>query len=147
MGCTKIENIGTPRRSKFSWDIKSEPWTDGCGDQKEYKDAVAIWQRFHNALPANNNNRIPTHLKTICLQWQLSGGAKDRCAGICNEDLVGDNGVSLITGGIYKRDSLSVVSEGYSSYNGLCKTRREKTETMKDFELTFAAQVAKCNAI
>lgn len=113
------QNNALPSRPKFSWDIKTAPWTDGRGDQAEYKATVNLWKTFHNSLPANNNNKIPPNLQAICLKSQLFGRAKDLCSGISNTDLNTENGVDLIVNSIHKRDSLSVVSEAYRTFNQL----------------------------
>lgn len=118
------QNKDLPSRSKFSWDAKSPPWTDGKGDQVEYRDAVALWQTFHNALPDNNRNKIPTALQAICLKSQLFERVKDLCSGVTDEQLVSEDAVSLIVGQIYKRDDLSVVSEAYKAFNLLLNNRR-----------------------
>ncbi len=144
-GEAKMSNL--PSRPKFNWDIKSAPWTDGKGDQTEYKDAVKLWQSFHDQLPDGNNNKIPVALQAICLKSQLFGRAKDLCAGITSDQLNGIEGVNRIVNAIYKRDALSVVSEAYKSFNQLWNTKRTDTESMKSFEQRFAACVSKFNAI
>lgn len=101
MGPQPSSNL-LPSRPKFSWDSKSPPWTDGKGDQEEYRDAVRLWQTFHKALPVNNKNKIPDEIQAICLKSQLCGRAKDLCSGITDEQLVGENAVALLVGQIYK---------------------------------------------
>lgn len=136
-----------PCRPNFNWDTKTPPWTDGTGDQQPYKQQVELWKHFHDTLPANNNNKIPGNLQGICLKSQLFGRAIDLCSGITAEQLSGENGVDLIVNAIYKRDGLSVISEAYKIFNDLLTTKRDDSESMKGFELRYAAGVAKFNAI
>ena len=136
-----------PSRPKFHWDVKSPPWTDARGDQLEYKNQVDLWKHFHDSLPNNNSNKIPSNLQAICLKSQLFGRAIDLCSGITNTELSSEDGVSKIVNAIYQRDGLSVVSEAYRVFNDLLDTKRGNNESMKGFELRFAASVAKFNAI
>lgn len=39
-----------PTRLKFSWDIKSVPYTIGLGSQSGYAEAVEVWSDFHDIL-------------------------------------------------------------------------------------------------
>lgn len=55
--------------------------------------------------------------------------------------------MDLIVNAIYKRDGLSVISKAYRIFNDLLTTKREYSESMKGFELRFAAGVAKFNGI
>ena len=77
-----VPQTNLPIRPKFSWDAKSPPWTDGKRDQQEYRDAVKLWQTFHDSLPNSNSNKIPSALQAVCLKSQLYGRAKDLCSGI-----------------------------------------------------------------
>ena len=72
-------NSDLPKRPRFSWDIRSVPWTDGKGDQEEYVNAVRSWSSFHNKLPDSNSNKIPKSLRGIMLHSHLYGRAKDLC--------------------------------------------------------------------
>ena len=134
-------------RPKLSWDVKSPPWTDGKGDQEEYRNAVNLWQTFHNTSPDSNSNKIPQALQAIFLKSKLFCRPKDLCSGISDDQLVGNNAVNLIVGNIYQRDALTVVSEAYRTFNLLSNTRRSSNEAMKNFEPRFSAQVAKFNSI
>lgn len=136
-----------PPRPKFIWDPKPPPWTDGSGDQQAHKLEVELWKQFHYHLPANNSNKIPINLEGICLKSQLLCRAIDLSSGITPEQLSGENAVDLIINAIYKTDDLSVASEAYKVFNDLLKTKRDDMESMKNFELRFAAGVAKCNVI
>lgn len=47
--------LNVPSRAKYSWDIKSVPWTDGTGDQHEYFKSVKRWFAFQNNLADSNS--------------------------------------------------------------------------------------------
>lgn len=134
-------------RPEFSRDAKSPPRTDGKGNQGEYRDAVKLWQTFHNALPDSNSHKILTGLQAVCLNPQLNERAKDLCSGISDSQLREENAADLINGNIYQRDALSVLNEAYNAFLQLWNTGRNNSETMENFESRFAAQVAKFNSI
>lgn len=140
-------NNNLPSRPKFSRDANSAPWTDGRGNQEEYRNAVPLWPRFHNTLPDNNSDKIPSALQAPCLKSKPYGRVKYLCSGITDDQLVGENAVSLIVGAIYERDALSVVSEAWKGFNQLLNTRQGSSESMKNFESRLSAQVAKINSI
>lgn len=120
-------------RPKFSWDAMSPPWTDGKGDQEEYRDAVKLWQTFHNRLPESNSNKIQAALQAVYLKSQLYVRAKDLCSGISDSQLTEENAVDLIVGKIYQKDALSVVNEAYGAFNQLWNTHHSNSGTMKNF--------------
>ena len=140
-------HFNLPSRLKFFRDAKSPRWTDGKGDQQEYRDAVSLCQTFHNKMPDSNSNKIPTALQAVCLKSKLYGRDKDLCSGIADILLTTDAAVDLIVGKIYQKDALSVVSEAYRAFNQLWNTRRSSIDTMKNFESRFSDQVAKFNSI
>jgi len=144
MGPGNSSNL--PSRPKFSWDIRSTPWTDGRGNQEGFARAVKLWGQFHDKLPASNSNKIPADLRGICLKSQLFGRALDLCKGIPDDDIASENGAQLIIDAIYKRDALSVVSEVYQDFNDLLTCRRSSNESFKNYESRFAAMVAKMSA-
>ena len=121
-------STGQPSRPKFSWDIKSAPWTDGEGDQTEYKNQVELWKQFHDKLKDNNSHKIPENLQGIVLKSQLFGRAKDLCCNISDSDIAGDDGAAKIVNKIHQRDSLSVVSKAYKIFNTLCNNKRGRGE-------------------
>lgn len=98
-----------PSRPRFSWDTKSVPWTDGKGNQDEYKRSITLWRSFHDKLPANNSNKIPIELRGIMLKSQLFGRARDLCTSIPDEDIASAEGVNKIVQKLYTRDALTVV--------------------------------------
>eukprot|EP00171_Calliarthron_tuberculosum_P017605 IDg17605t1 len=135
-----------PKRPRFSWDIKTVPWTEGKGNQEDYATSVALWSQFHNKLPNQNSNKIPADLRGIMLQSQLYGRARDLCKKISAETIQSENGADSIVKAVYKRDPLSVVSEVYQDFTKLLATKRHSTESFKYFESRFEAQVSKFNA-
>ena len=100
-----------PTTPRFSWDIRNIPWTDGKGNQEEYAKSVELRNAFHNKLPDSNSNKIPLALRGIMLQSQLYGRAMDMCKSTLDEDIQSTTGSDHIVSAIYKRGSLSVVSE------------------------------------
>lgn len=102
---------------------------------------------FHDLLPTNNNNKIPSNLPAICFKSQLLWRANDLFSGISNTELSGDEGVSKIVNAIYQRNALSVVGEAYRVFNNLLDIKRGHNESMKGYELRLAAGVAKFNSV
>lgn len=136
-----------PSRPKFKWDAKSPPWTDGKGNQEQFKLAVEDWQEYHDSLPAGNSHKLAVPMQGIVLKSQLFGQAADLCAGITREQLRSDYGVTMVVNAVYQRDALSVVSEAYEGFNALLTTRRAGSESLKAFELRFSAAVTKFNSL
>lgn len=106
-----------------------------------------MWKQFHDALPANSSNKIPSNIQGSCLKSQLFGRAIDLFSGITGEKLSGENDGDVVRIAVYKRDGLCMVSETYMIFNDILTTKRGDKESMKGFRLRFAAGVAKCNAI
>ena len=136
-----------PSRPRFSWDIKSVPWTDGKGDQHEYYKSVNRWVSFQDNLPDSNSNKIDSKNRGIVLQSNLYGRAKDLCEGIDPTKIASVDGVNLILSAIYKRDPLSVVSLVFQELQALLLVRRENNEQFNDFEMRFGAQLSKFNSL
>ena len=135
-----------PKRPRFSWDMKTAPWTDGKGDQDEYASAVALWQAFHDKLPDSNSNKIPKELRGIILMSNLFGRAKDLCKKIPDQEIQSDTGVDAIVKAIYKRDPLSAVSTVYQDFLTVLGTKRGASESFRNFESRFTANVSKFNS-
>jgi len=55
---TKSSGLSLPSRPRFTFDLKTVPWTDGKGPQDEYADNVKEWCDLHDILPENNPNRL-----------------------------------------------------------------------------------------
>ena len=144
MGPATAHSTSTlPSRPKFSWDIRSPPWTDGKGNQDEYVRSVRQWCRFHDGLSDANSNKITPVLRGICLSSQLYGRAKDLCIGLSSDQLSADNGVDMILAKIHQRDPITVVSEVYRDFTDLIATRRGANESFRNFESRYTAQVSK----
>ena len=86
-------NSSLPSRPKFSWDIRSTPWTDGRGNQEGFAIAVKLWEQFHDKLPSSNSNKMTADLCGICLKSQLFGRALDLTKGISDEFIASEDGV------------------------------------------------------
>lgn len=142
----ETKNSGLPSRHRFSWDINTVPWTDGRGNQAEYKKAVDLWVSFHNKLPDTNPNKIAAHRRGIMLKSNLYGRAKYLCAGITDDQISSSKGVEHIVHAIYRRDPISVLPAALEDLHDLFKTKQSMNETFKDFEVRIAAQVAKFNS-
>ena len=89
-------NLDLPNRLRFSWDIRSVPWTDGKEDQTEYVDAVKSWSSFHNELLDSNNNKIRKRIRGIMLPSHLYGRAKDLCKDLLFEEIGSEDIVDKI---------------------------------------------------
>ena len=135
-----------PSRPRFSWDMKSVPWTDGEGRQDDYADAVSLWSAFHDELPESNANKIPEKLRGIMLVSQLFGRAKEICKKIDDSVIRSVEGPAAIVQAVYKRDALSTVSDVYRDYMDLLSLKRSSNEKFRTFESRFEAQVAKFNS-
>ena len=122
------------------------PWTDGKGNQEDYKDSVKLWSAFHDKLPVANANKIPDELRGIMLQSQLYGRAKDLCKKLSDVKIQSKGGSDAIVNAVCKRDALSAVSDVYRDYMALLNLKRGSNEMFKNFESRFEAQVSKFNA-
>lgn len=130
-------------RPKFSWDMRTAPWTDGRGPQDEYADAVDRWSDFHDLLDYKNPNKIPKTLRGTMLWLQLSGRAKDVARKIPRDILMSENGANAVVAAVHRRDPLSVVSTVYSDFANLVSARRSDNESYKAFESRFEAAVSR----
>ena len=135
-----------PSRPRFSWDLKSVPWTDGKGSQEEYASAVMLWSALHDKLPDSNSNKIPLELRGIMLQSQLYGRAKEICKKVSDSEIQSAGGARAILNAVYKRDALSTVSDVYQDFMNLLNLKRGTTESFRNFESRFEAQISKFNA-
>lgn len=133
-------------RPKVSWDIRSVSWTDERVYQSDYATSVRLWCDFHHMLPATNYNKINTELRGMCHKSQLFGRARDVFLGIPLDTIKSSDGFSGIIDAIHKSEALSVVSEVRRDLNELRSTHRGQTESFRNYESRFVAQVAKFNA-
>ena len=135
-----------PSRSRFHWDLKSPPWTDGKGNQEQFYNAVLLWKDFHDCLPEGNSKKIPSNLQGIMLQSQLFGRALELVKQVDGELIRSDEGAMAIARAMHKQDPLSVISDTYQKSSQLLQTTRGDQESFKNFESRFQAQVCRCNA-
>ena len=134
-----------PSRPRCTWDMKTPPWTDGKGSADQYIKAVKLWKEFHDALPANNANKIAPTLQGIILKSQLFGRAQDIGEKVKDEDLKGDDGAIKLASAVFKIDALSQVSRMSEEFANLLSTTRSENEKLKAFESRFEAQVCRFN--
>lgn len=71
MSPANVNNNGTQNRPRFTWDIKSVPWTDGKGGQLQYAKYVRRWSAFHDNLDETNSNKIKKKNRGIVLLSNL----------------------------------------------------------------------------
>ena len=135
-----------PKRPKFSWDLKSAPWTDGRGSQEQYAESVKLWSLYHNTLPSSANGKVPKNLQGVVLKSQLYGRALDLARQVPDTTLVSESGVQAIVNAVYKRDGLSIVNDVYTLFNDLVSTRRSDNESFENYESRFAAKLSKFNS-
>lgn len=144
MGPESSNNL--PSRPRFSWDIRTVPWTDGRGNQEQYAEAVSLWEAFQDTLADSNSNKVAKAARGIMLQSQLYGRARDLCKAIPDSTIRSDQGAEAIVQALYKRDPLAVVSDVFQDFLTLMNTKRNHTESFKNFESRFQAQVSRLNA-
>ena len=135
-----------PTRPKFHWDLKNPPWTDGRGPQEQYYNAVKLWKSFHDKLPAGNSNKIPPNLQGLILQSQLYERALDLVKKIPNAKIESDTGALEVASCIHKKDVLSIVTDTFHRFLELLRTKQGDSESYKNFETRFDAQVCRLNA-
>ena len=82
------ESNNLPSRPRFSWDIRTVPWTDGRGNQEQYAEGVSLWQAFQDTLADSNSNKEAKAARGIMLQSQLFGRARDLCKAIQRKSYV-----------------------------------------------------------
>lgn len=97
---------------------------------------------IRDELPDNNSIEIQKVLHGNLKESQRSACDQHLCAGTKQKQLTRGVDVDTIVSVIYHRDSLSLVNEAYSHFNDLCNTHCTSKESMKGFELRFAANVS-----
>ena len=145
-GVTAAQISELPKRPKFSWDLKTAPWTDGKGSQEQYAEAVELWKLYHDSLAEGTAGKIPKNLQGVVLKSQLYGRARDLARSVTQGELVSEDGSKAIVNAVFKRDGLSVVSDVYTLFNELVMTRRHENESFQNYESRFAARLSKLNS-
>lgn len=84
-----------PTRPKFTWDLRSVPWTDGRRDQQGFSTEVK-WCAFHDTLKESNANKIEKSQRGLVLHTQLYGRAADLARHLSIEELQKDDAVDKI---------------------------------------------------
>lgn len=140
-------NFGLPSRSTFSCDIKSVPWTDGCGDQQDYEREVDNSCAFLDVLPNASSNKMFKLNRGIVLQSNIYGRAHDLCNAIYKDIIRSNDGVIAVKEAVNRDDSLRTISNAQSKRNTLLKTKRGHSKTFTKFEARFSAQRSKFNSL
>ena len=91
-GVSASQTSELPKRPKFSWDLKSAPWTDGKGSQEQYAEAVELWKLYHDSLADGTSGKIPKKLQGVILKSQLYGRARDFARSVEKSVLVSEGG-------------------------------------------------------
>lgn len=101
---------------------------------------------YHGSLPNANSNKNPKKPRRLTLRAQLFDRAVDFFRSIPLGVLQSDNSQDEIIKALYKRDPLSAASHRFADFSSLRHTRREGTESFKNVESRFAAQMCRLNA-
>lgn len=80
------------------------------------------------------------------LMSNLLGRAKDVCRASRDKLLTSQDGAQLDFDAIYKRDPLSLVAHIFEEFRKLLFKRRSDSESFRNFELSFNAQLSKFNS-
>lgn len=107
---------------------------------------MRLWEQFHDKLPLNNSNGITSDLCGIFLKSKLYGLALHFPKGIPDDVIASDKGVAAIVSTFYKCDAFSVVNEVYKYFTDLLSVLRHVSESFKNFEALFSAQVSNLSA-
>lgn len=129
--------------SRFSWDIKSWPYTDGKGDQIENENSIRRWYAFQDNLEDQKSHKISKQNARIVFLSHLYVCGKDLCQGIEDKVIESDDAADLIVDAVYKRDPFSVVSMVYQEHEEPFSTHRNDQETNRNLEALFFALLAK----
>lgn len=135
-----------PSYPSFSRDLRNCPWTDGRGNQELYASAVEMWSSYDDFLADSNSNKISNNIRGLTLRAQLCDRAIDLCRSIPNEDLLTKDGADKIVAALYKSGPLSAVSHLFHDFSFLLETKCSNTESFKNFESRFSAQMFRYNA-
>ena len=77
---------------------------------------------------------------------QICGRDKDLCKGISDTAIKSATGTDSVIKAVYKRDDLSIMNGVYQNFINLLNTKRGSSESFKNSESRFDAQVSKFNA-
>lgn len=100
-----------PSRTRFMWELRNCPWTDGKVPQEGYDSSVYFWSDYHDNFPISNANKIPNSLRCFQLMAQLFFHAADLIKYIPRTTIIYEDGVDAIVAELNKRDPFPVFSE------------------------------------
>lgn len=108
--------------------------------------AVRLWKRFHDKLPESNGNKIPASLQGFVLQSQLYGRAVDLVKKLSADEIEAEDGALKVASAMFKQDVLSIVTDTFHRFLEVLRTKQGDSESYKNYEMRFAAQVCRLNA-
>lgn len=82
----------------------------------------------------------------MALHARLYDRAVDLLCSVTNDILPSESGVDSIVNVLHKIDGLSVLNDLFEDFSLLVNTKRGGTESFKNFEMRFSAQVSRYNA-
>lgn len=109
-------------------------------------DSVKLLEKFNDKLPSANSNKLFADLRGICLKSLLFDRAFELCSGIPVDMIESEGTVAAIFSSVHKRDALTAVCEMHQDFSNLLTIQHKNSESFKNLEARFAAQVAKYNA-
>ena len=80
------------------------------------------------------------------LHSHLHGRAKDLCKNILFVVIESEKGVERICKAVRKPDAISIASNTYQDFLYFLSTKRGQTENYRNYEVQFAAAIAKFNS-
>lgn len=80
------------------------------------------------------------------LQSNLFDRAQDLVKKVTEEEPMSEDGALKVASAIFKRDVLSIVTDTFQRFLDVLKTKQGETETFRNFETRFEAQVCRLNA-
>lgn len=127
----------SPLRPRFTWDLRTCPWTTQKETREVFAVAVGHWCDYHDTMGDVNPNKVQRHLSGL-LHWSyLFARADDLIKdGMCS-DLKSKNVAAAIVGAFYKRDTLYVVIVVSFDLITLVNTRNGYNELFMNFEVRF----------
>lgn len=130
-GPDNVYRTDRPQHSRFTWDLRNCPRTNGRGNQEPYATAVRRWCSYNDALTDGNQNKIPKNLRGLTLHAQLYDRAFDLRPSIPDEIPLSNAGVDAVVNNLYKREALSIVNALFEDFSTLLSTKRGNNELFK----------------
>lgn len=122
MGPGNESRSDSPSRPRFKWDLRTCPWTAGKRSRDGYAAAVLDCSEYHDLLSNSNSNKIPSNIRGLQFKSQLFDCAADLIYDIARSTRIAENSADAIVKSIYKRDTMSVVTDVFNEYTKLMNT-------------------------